>query len=207
MVLIVRKVTALITRGEGADRQLLVFRHPDAGIQLPAGTVEPDESFEAAVLREACEETGLCDFTLVGLIGTLETDYSGTTRRVIPDEAGLRSAPNIDAPITTCYERGFIVTIGETQGDFIHVTHRVEFDWLTDPNPVTSGWLPAEAVPPCREVRHLFHLIPTSPTPDAWELISDGGRLFKCYWVKLADDPGLVAPQAEWLARVKKDLA
>lgn len=54
----VEKVLAYITRGD----ELLVFEHagnPDAGIQVPAGTVEPGESLEKAVLREVQEETGL----------------------------------------------------------------------------------------------------------------------------------------------------
>ena len=42
--------------------RLLVFRHtehPEAGIQVPAGTVEEGELPVAAVIREAREETGL----------------------------------------------------------------------------------------------------------------------------------------------------
>lgn len=64
----IRKVSAFITRGD----RLLVFRkpnHPGTGTQLPAGTVEPGESPETAVLREAREETGLDGFTWQGLLG------------------------------------------------------------------------------------------------------------------------------------------
>ena len=46
-----QKVTAFVTRGVGEDAELLVFRHPHAGLQLPAGTVEVDESPPAAALR------------------------------------------------------------------------------------------------------------------------------------------------------------
>ncbi len=52
------KVTAYITDGD----KLLVFshpHHPDAGIQVPTGTVEQSEPLDDAVLREAHEETGL----------------------------------------------------------------------------------------------------------------------------------------------------
>ena len=62
------KVFAYITRGD----QLLVFIHPfapEAGIQVPAGTVEADEAFDVAVLREAFEETGLTNLQLIGLLG------------------------------------------------------------------------------------------------------------------------------------------
>ena len=63
-----RKVVAYITWGNA----LLVFSHPDfpeAGIQVPAGTVEPGEMLAAAALREAFEETGLTRLTLVAPLG------------------------------------------------------------------------------------------------------------------------------------------
>jgi ADP-ribose pyrophosphatase YjhB (NUDIX family) len=57
-----QKVMAYVVRETPAGRELLVFQHrdfPDAGVQVPAGTVEPGEAVEAAVLREVQEETGL----------------------------------------------------------------------------------------------------------------------------------------------------
>lgn len=54
-------------------RELLVFRHrdfPEAGVQVPKGTMLPGEAPEAAVLREAHEETGLDALTLVRPLAT-----------------------------------------------------------------------------------------------------------------------------------------
>ncbi|HEV2235823.1 MAG TPA: NUDIX domain-containing protein [Ktedonobacterales bacterium] len=68
MPLLSEKVVAYITH----RRRLLVFTHrdhPEAGVQVPAGTVEPGESGEVAVLREAREETGLRELTLVRYLG------------------------------------------------------------------------------------------------------------------------------------------
>ena len=65
-----RKVLAYVTRG----RRLLVFRQPEspeAGIQVPAGTVEEGEGPEVAVLREAREETGLDGLRLDAFLGAL----------------------------------------------------------------------------------------------------------------------------------------
>jgi len=45
------KVTALITRKTDSGYELLLFEHPTSGIQIPAGTVEPGEKAEHAVLR------------------------------------------------------------------------------------------------------------------------------------------------------------
>ncbi len=72
MPTIKHKVFAYITH---ADR-LLVFSHPDspdAGIQVPAGTVDEGEDPENAVMREAFEETGLTGLQLHAYLG--EDDY------------------------------------------------------------------------------------------------------------------------------------
>ena len=70
----VDKVVAYITNSD----RLLVFRHvddPAAGIQVPAGTVEPGESTDDAVLREAREETGLDGLKIRQFLGT--RSYNG----------------------------------------------------------------------------------------------------------------------------------
>jgi 8-oxo-dGTP pyrophosphatase MutT (NUDIX family) len=63
------------------DGKLLVFRHTDysyeeVGIQVPAGSIKPGETPEAAALREAREETGLKDFKIVRKLGETEYDIS-----------------------------------------------------------------------------------------------------------------------------------
>jgi ADP-ribose pyrophosphatase YjhB (NUDIX family) len=70
-----RKVIAYITQGD----KLLVFRHPhhpEAGIQVPAGTVIDNESLEDAVVREAQEETGLSGFEIRAYLGVQDQDLS-----------------------------------------------------------------------------------------------------------------------------------
>ena len=56
---LVHKAVAAVVRGDGAGAELLVFRHPLAGVQLPKGTVEPGETPAEGVLRELEEESGL----------------------------------------------------------------------------------------------------------------------------------------------------
>jgi ADP-ribose pyrophosphatase YjhB (NUDIX family) len=66
------KVFAYITH----RNRLLVFSHtdfPEAGIQVPAGTLNDGEDPEVGVLREAWEETGLSGLQLLGLLG--ECDF------------------------------------------------------------------------------------------------------------------------------------
>jgi ADP-ribose pyrophosphatase YjhB (NUDIX family) len=64
----IRKANAYITRDRDGACEFLVFRHrdfPEAGIQVPRGTMLPGEMPEVAVLREVREETGLRDVIVV----------------------------------------------------------------------------------------------------------------------------------------------
>ncbi|MEZ0260576.1 MAG: NUDIX domain-containing protein [Alphaproteobacteria bacterium] len=75
----VRKVVAYITLGD----KLLVFNHrdyPEAGVQVPAGTVEAEEELPEAVLREAEEETGLKGLQLVKYLGAEDFDAAKVGR-------------------------------------------------------------------------------------------------------------------------------
>lgn len=69
------KVLAYITRKEGPQREVLVFRHrdfPEAGVQVIGGTVDADENLEAALHREIEEESGLCHLKIVRQVATIE---------------------------------------------------------------------------------------------------------------------------------------
>lgn len=67
-----RVFTFITNRGH-----LLVFDHvdfPDAGSQIPGGTIELRESPEVAAIREAKEETGIQDLTVLSLIAKETVD-------------------------------------------------------------------------------------------------------------------------------------
>lgn len=64
----VKKVVAYITH----EDRILMLRHrdfPHIPMEPPAGTVDPDEALERAVLREAFEETGLTDLAVKAYLG------------------------------------------------------------------------------------------------------------------------------------------
>ncbi len=65
------KVYAYVTQGP----RLLVLRHPgapEAGLQLPGGSLEEGEAPTVGALREAAEETGLGGLRLVAHLGTVD---------------------------------------------------------------------------------------------------------------------------------------
>jgi ketosteroid isomerase-like protein/ADP-ribose pyrophosphatase YjhB (NUDIX family) len=55
----VQKVCPVVVRGSGRDQEILVFHHPQAGVQLVKGTLEPGEDPVTGALRELAEESGL----------------------------------------------------------------------------------------------------------------------------------------------------
>lgn len=74
-MVIKRKVLVYITY----QNRLLIFTHPDfpeAGIQVPGGTLRDDESPEAGALREAIEETVLTSLRVVACLGEVQRDMS-----------------------------------------------------------------------------------------------------------------------------------
>lgn len=59
------------------EQRLLVFEHPEhpeAGIQVPGGTIESGESPREAVVRETSEETGLEELEIVEKLGVYQFD-------------------------------------------------------------------------------------------------------------------------------------
>lgn len=71
------KATAVLLRGEGATREVLVFLHPDVdgsgtSVQLPAGTIEDGEDPAEAAARELIEETDVLGAEVVALLGILD---------------------------------------------------------------------------------------------------------------------------------------
>lgn len=67
-----RKAYAYVLRAGSTGADVLVFTHrdhPEAGVQVPKGSIEPDESPADAARREALEEVGLSALTFLGAVG------------------------------------------------------------------------------------------------------------------------------------------
>jgi ADP-ribose pyrophosphatase YjhB (NUDIX family) len=106
----VRKAIAYVTReGPGGVSELLVFEHrdyPEAGTQVPAGTVDQGEAPEDAVMREVEEESGLEGCCLVEKVAVYDwlNPESGQTNE--------RHVFNLAAPPDTAEKWTWVETDG-----------------------------------------------------------------------------------------------
>src|SRR5262245_39015618 len=69
------KVCPVVVRLGAGGYELLVFRHPTAGVQLVKGTVERDEDPAQAALRELAEESGITAADIGRSLGVWDSGY------------------------------------------------------------------------------------------------------------------------------------
>ena len=113
--------------------RLLVFIHPfapEAGIQVPAGTIKANERPEEAVLREAFEETGLSDLIVDGFLGEHERDMSDFGRDEIHHRRFYHLRCEGDPPATWRHEER------DSSDDPKQVPIIFEFFWAPLPHEV-----------------------------------------------------------------------
>jgi 8-oxo-dGTP pyrophosphatase MutT (NUDIX family) len=114
------KVTGFVTRARAGAIELLVFEHPSAGVQLPAGTVEPGEAPAAAVLREVAEETGVTSCTVVEHLTTTATSLPDGCAIVV-ETVALMASPGVAVGAGEL-RRGLTVEVRE-EGPFSRVVY------------------------------------------------------------------------------------
>ena len=199
---VVQKVTAFIVREKGGLKEILVFKHPTAGVQIPAGTVERGEDIETAVRREAHEETGLQFVEIENYLGCMENELENN-QRIIAETTQVYIEPNLNAiPYKRKLPKGLTVDYLSTQENFTHISYiEYEYDKFHKPTCIDAnitGWVPNENLS-VQKKRHFFLMSTREKTADAWELKSDMGHIFKPYWTPLSPKPLIISPQDRWL--------
>ncbi len=121
-----QKVLVYVVRAGTVGAEVLIFAHrdfPDAGLQVPAGTVEPGEAPETAAYREVAEESGLTSVQ-VRLVRKLAEAFE-------PEWQIVQRHVYLFAPVTTLPERWShsVAGAGEDRGMVF------DYDWL----PVTAA--------------------------------------------------------------------
>lgn len=188
------KVTAFVVTHD-APHYLLVFKHPTAGLQLPAGTVEPGETPIEAAKREVYEETGL-DLTGDGAV------LSELVNELGPNRAALLETVDSSGEV---FQRGHPVKVlaHDRARGMIRIREE-EFDYDTTPPTLissTEGDVRAGALA-CR-IRRTFVLFVERVRPcEPWIQHADGHD-FEVQWTQLRHDVPLVdglKNQKKWLA-------
>jgi 8-oxo-dGTP pyrophosphatase MutT (NUDIX family) len=194
----IEKVTAFITRQTKTGHQLLLLDHPYAGIQIPAGTVEPDENPEQAVRRETFEETGLTISSPLEFLGYQETHLPNELAIILPP-ATIYARPNVTSFDWICIRSGVQVQVMQKTDEFSQITY-IEHDQVPEPNFVSmqiTGWVQDQFLAKIRK-RYFYRLIFEGPTKPQWEVFSDHHH-FRLFWASLDQLPDIIPPQDGWL--------
>ena len=200
---LVEKVTAFVVRRSGEGFDLLLFEHPHAGIQIPAGTVEIGETPDRAVLRETAEESGLTELAACHYLGHAD-DVLPPDRRVMAEQTRVYARPDTTSFDWARLPRGLQVRLERQAPGFAQVTYE-ELDDLVAPRYASyriTGWVP-DGVLADRRRRHFYRLDFAGSTPDRWTVETDHHR-FTLFWAPLSVLPAIVYPQNTWLDMLRR---
>ncbi|NTW43409.1 MAG: NUDIX hydrolase [Anaerolineaceae bacterium] len=196
----IEKVTAFIIRPGKSGSDILIFEHPRAGVQLPAGTVELGESPEDALIREVLEETGLRQIEIIKKIA-VDHQFTDPDLAILTQTMRCFSRAAQTAQRTgPLFTRGMWVKIFERKVGFTHINYE-ETDLNQKPPKLlekVDGWLPSEFL--THELtRHFYLLHVLEETTESWQIRSDRGNIFRLHWVPLNPKPVLIEAQDSWL--------
>ncbi|MBN2500911.1 MAG: NUDIX domain-containing protein [Anaerolineales bacterium] len=199
----IQKVTGFVIREVQGEQQLLVFRHPFTGIQIPAGTVEIGEALEVAVLREVAEEGGLTDVRIVECLGVEQVQLP-ENQRVVLDHPRVYARLDDTSFDWGYFRRGITVEVLRQSGAFTQVKYE-ELDRVPGPHYVSMslmGWVPTELLAATRE-RHFYLLEFSGESADSWTTFTDN-HTFTPFWALVSDLPRIIPPQDRWLVYLRK---
>jgi 8-oxo-dGTP pyrophosphatase MutT (NUDIX family) len=194
----VHKVTCFITRKTPSGMQLLLFNHPDVGVQIPAGTVNPGEDFLVAAVREAAEESGLAELVLFRELGELD-DPPPTGFLLTSCPTTVYSRPDRQSNDWVHLRNGLPVEVLRHAEGYTQIRYE-ETNRYLDPQYTTYsiiGWVPDEALTNQR-IRHFYLFTAPDPTPEQWSVAVDFAT-FELFWAPIRNLPAIVPLQKDWL--------
>ena len=189
-------VTSFIVRP--GPREVLLARHPFAGIQFPAGAVELGEAPEAAAARVAADETALETLGAPRPAGVSVEEVVGAGW-LVAETTAVFLRPDARSGSWAILRRGVSVISEREQNGFVQVTYE-EVDRLPSPQYLTAritGWVRREAL--ARVRRRFFFVLPCEvETPAAWAVEGDGeARVL--FWAPVEHLPAIMPPQDQWI--------
>lgn len=199
----VEKITAFVTRTTPTGLELLLFEHPNAGVQIPAGTVNPGETPAEAATREVIEETGLTDLTVPHYLdATLEK--LPKDQRIVAEHTKVYAHPDLTSFDWAYIRPGITVTIKRRTKKFTQIFYK-EFNRVPDPGYVSmaiKGWVPKSVLADAIR-RYFYHLVFKGKSEERWQVFADHHR-FTPFWAPLHDLPDIIPPQDEWMVFLDK---
>jgi 8-oxo-dGTP pyrophosphatase MutT (NUDIX family) len=198
------KVAIIVTRRALGGPELLVFDHDHSGTQIPAGSVEPAEDIAAAALRELKEEAGLAVDALEFL--TSFRNDAKSDERYCVEYVPMLEAPSDDARVVIDHVYRLPLRFHGERDGWSEVA-LVEWDLEVEPPTEISsvrGFVKSSALDTW-EMRHIFWCDAPAGTPESWEQLDEGNRIFRLRWAPL-DDAGLLPWQQDWIDRVRDHL-
>ena len=198
------KVACFVTYSLDDRKHVLLLKHPYAGNQIPAGTVEEGESFVDAAIRETREETGLDRLDVVAELLSERENLPPNTA-VIQQASTVYSRPDTGSFDWVTIRRGIRVDTRRTEKGFVQIDY-VEKESLGS-DMITfqiTGWIPQDALTTNVERKH-FHLSCAASDELEWEVFSDNHK-FVLVWHPLTEDPHLQEPFREWFDSLKERL-
>ncbi len=202
----IEKVTAFITRDRDNIKEILVLRHPYAGVQFPSGTKESNETLEEALKREVFEETGLDGIKIQKYIGAIESK-SQQNEYLITKNCKAYSRPDSSSFDWVDFRKGITVISQRSSSDFTQVTY-TEQDQFPHPNYVTyqiTGWVLTRNLTRV-SIRHFYHVTTNKQAQDEWDILADNHQ-FRLFWVPLSNILTVVNEnQQQWYSCVLNEL-
>jgi len=195
------KITAFITRKPG---EILVIQHQTSGIQLPAGTVDINETIEEALFREIEEETGIqrAQITSVQKIHECNNELK-RNEAVTEYDTPIYSRPTIESFNWVKIRRGITVRVLRRKKNFVQIKY-IEWDQFPEKNYISfsiTGWTTSSYLTFIKR-RHFF-LLETKVKELHKERKTDC-TMFKPYFIKIFGNVKIINPQDKWMTILKR---
>lgn len=192
------KVTAFILRKMASGIDILLLQHPFAGTQFPAGTVNPGENPQNAVIREVAEETGLKNLSIKTNLGSRDTILP-PNQAVLIHPTKVFSRPDPGSFDWVQVSPGLWLNVHRRLNGYTQISY-LEPDQLPEPAYTTyqiTGWVPDEVLSKLQR-RHFFLFEFSGQTPTTWKVNSDH-HTFILSWIPITELPEIIPPQDQWL--------
>lgn len=200
---LILKVAAFVVKC-ALEPMVLAFRHPLAGLQFPAGTIEPGEEILAAAQRAVLEETGISGLDQ-GQIVAIERCRMDADEGFVVET--VESLSDCEGKAVSHFHRGRRIRVLSGDDEFSLVC---EEEWNLNVDPPTRrtripGIIPTRFIGRSISRAYVrFQFIGDLKT-EPWTHASDG-HIWQVEWIPLRTTERFAQDQADWFERFTSGL-